>query len=57
MQIIGISKNINIYKIKDYNFIFNGHNLSLDENKTILEVGISNMSTIIIKDKYGLIGG
>ena len=57
MQIIGIAKNMNIYKIKDYNFIFNGHSLSLDENKTILEVGISNMSTIIIKDKYGLIGG
>ena len=60
MQIIGIDKNMNINKIKDYNFFFNGHSLSLNENRTISEFGISNMSTIIIKKKYGkygLLGG
>ena len=56
LQMYGKDHQINIDDLQDYLFIFNGHTISLDEERTINEFGSTNGVWIIVSPK-GQIGG
>ena len=57
-QIYAIIHNIVIKNLRDYTFIFNGHTIFFDEQKTISEFGLINkVEQIVFYPKDNLIGG
>ena len=57
LQMFGKDNNIKIWDLKDYIFIYNGHIMSLNEEKTINDFCSHEVEKIIFKLKSEVIGG